>query len=144
MGRLDNKVAFVSGAARGMGQSHCRVFAAEGAKVVVARHPRRRGRRRGRRHRTERGVPASGRDQRGRVGCGHGRGDGDLRAVGRTGQQRRDRLSSSPLAELTLESYRRVTEVNQTGVFLGMRAAIGPMTESGGRVDHQHLLHRTG
>ncbi len=36
MGRLDNKVAFVSGAARGMGQSHCRVFAAEGAKVVVA------------------------------------------------------------------------------------------------------------
>ena len=39
---------------------------------------------------------------------------------------------SAPLANLTLDSYRRVTEVNQTGVFLGMRAAIEPMTESGG------------
>ena len=36
MGRLDNKVALVSGGARGMGQSHCRLFAAEGAKVMVA------------------------------------------------------------------------------------------------------------
>lgn len=31
MGRLDNKVALVSGGARGMGQSHCQVFADEGA-----------------------------------------------------------------------------------------------------------------
>jgi 3alpha(or 20beta)-hydroxysteroid dehydrogenase len=39
---------------------------------------------------------------------------------------------SAPLAEMTLDSYRRVTEVNQTGVFLGMRAVIEPMTEAGG------------
>jgi 3alpha(or 20beta)-hydroxysteroid dehydrogenase len=32
---------------------------------------------------------------------------------------------------MTLESYRRVTEVNQTGVFLGMRAAVEPMTRAG-------------
>jgi 3alpha(or 20beta)-hydroxysteroid dehydrogenase len=38
----------------------------------------------------------------------------------------------APLAETTLESYRRVTEVNQTGVFLGMRAVIGAMTAAGG------------
>ncbi len=38
----------------------------------------------------------------------------------------------APLAEMTLDSYRRVTEVNQTGVFLGMRAVIEPMTAAGG------------
>jgi 3alpha(or 20beta)-hydroxysteroid dehydrogenase len=33
---------------------------------------------------------------------------------------------------MTLDSYRRVTEVNQTGVFLGMKAAVEPMTAAGG------------
>src|SRR5437763_7632141 len=36
MGRLDGKIAVVSGGARGMGASHCRAMAAEGARVVVA------------------------------------------------------------------------------------------------------------
>jgi len=39
---------------------------------------------------------------------------------------------AAPLAEMTLDSYRRVTEVNQTGVFLGMRAVIEAMTAAGG------------
>jgi 3alpha(or 20beta)-hydroxysteroid dehydrogenase len=38
----------------------------------------------------------------------------------------------SAFHETTLDSYRRVTEVNQTGVFLGMRAAVDPMTRAGG------------
>src|SRR5215211_6664205 len=36
MGRLDGKVAIVTGASRGMGEAHARCFAAEGARVVVA------------------------------------------------------------------------------------------------------------
>ncbi len=36
MGRLEGKVAVVSGAARGMGEAEARLFAAEGASVVVA------------------------------------------------------------------------------------------------------------
>ena len=36
MGRLDGKIALVSGGARGMGASHARAMAAEGARVVVA------------------------------------------------------------------------------------------------------------
>jgi len=36
MGRLDGKVAIVTGAARGMGEAIVRLFAAEGASVVVA------------------------------------------------------------------------------------------------------------
>lgn len=35
MGRLSGKIAVVSGAARGMGESHARVFVREGAKVVL-------------------------------------------------------------------------------------------------------------
>jgi 3alpha(or 20beta)-hydroxysteroid dehydrogenase len=39
---------------------------------------------------------------------------------------------NAPIEETSLESYRRVTEINQTGVFLGIREAIKPMTENGG------------
>jgi len=35
MGRLDGKIAIVSGGARGMGASHCRTMVAEGAQVVI-------------------------------------------------------------------------------------------------------------
>lgn len=37
----------------------------------------------------------------------------------------------APIAETTLESYRRVTEVNQTGVFLGMKSVIPAMKRAG-------------
>jgi len=36
VGRLDGKIAIVSGGARGMGASHCRTMVAEGARVVIA------------------------------------------------------------------------------------------------------------
>jgi 3alpha(or 20beta)-hydroxysteroid dehydrogenase len=35
MGRVDAKVALISGAARGMGACHARLLVAEGAKVVI-------------------------------------------------------------------------------------------------------------
>ena len=35
MGRVDGKVALISGACRGMGAAHARLLVAEGAKVVI-------------------------------------------------------------------------------------------------------------
>ena len=131
MGRLDNKVALVSGGARGMGQSHCRLFAAEGAKVMVADI-----------------LDEEGKAVAADIGSNavyqhlDVTSEDDWDAAMEAVMENFGRLDvlvnnagiaeSAPLVNLTLESYRRVTEVNQTGVFLGMRAAIQPMTESGG------------
>ena len=41
--RFANKVALISGGARGMGAAEARLFAREGARVVDRRHSRRRG-----------------------------------------------------------------------------------------------------
>lgn len=131
MGRLDDKVALVSGGARGMGQSHCRLFASEGAKVMVA----------------------DVLDDEGAVVAADIGANAVYQHLDVTSEDdwaaaievvmgtfgRLDVLVNnagiaepSPLADLTLESYRKVTEVNQTGVFLGMRSAIRPMIASGG------------
>lgn len=131
MGRLDGKVALISGAARGMGRAEAELFAAEGARVVVCDV-----------------LDAEAKS------IAEGIGDSALHqhldvtdeqnwttAVDTTltsfGQL--DILvnnagigESAPLEETSLDSYRRVTEVNQTGVFLGMRAVIPAMTAGGG------------
>jgi 3alpha(or 20beta)-hydroxysteroid dehydrogenase len=131
MGRLDGKVALISGAARGMGKAEALLFAAEGAKVAVC----------------------DVRDDEGKaVAAAIGPAalyhhldvtrEEDWAAGVAATERAFGRLDvlvnnagigeGAPLAEMTLESYRRVTEVNQTGVFLGMRAAVAPLTRAGG------------
>ncbi len=131
MKRLDGKVALVSGAARGMGQAEARLFAAEGAKVAVC----------------------DVRDAEGRA-VAKDIGDSALylhldvtleddwaRAVSATTEAfgKLDVLVNNAgiaeaalLQDMSLESWRRVIEVNQTGVFLGMRAVVEPMKAAGG------------
>ena len=131
MGRLDGKVALISGAARGMGRAEARLFAAEGAKVAVC----------------------DVRDAEGKVVAEEIGADAIYQHLDVTNADEwaaavavttnafgklnvlvnnAGIAEAAPLAELTLDSYRRVTEVNQTGVFLGMRAVVEPMTAAGG------------
>ncbi len=131
MGRLDGKVALISGAARGMGQAEARLFAAEGAKVVVCDVLDAEGQALAK----EIGPPALyqhldvTREDDWSAAVGH-----TTKALGGLDVLVNNAgiAESAPLAEMTLESYRRVTEVNQTGVFLGMRAVIEPMRAAGG------------
>ncbi len=131
MARLDGKVALISGAARGMGKAEAQLFAAEGAKVAVCDVRDDEGKA------VAEAIGASAIYQHLDVTNEDEWAAAVAATTGAFGKL--DVLvnnagigDGSPLAEMTLENYRRVTEVNQTGVFLGMRSAVAPMKDAGG------------
>lgn len=131
MGRLDGKVALISGGARGLGRAMAEEFVAEGARVVIGDV-------------LEETAAATAREIGERVlairlDVTQERGweeaiRSTLAAFGALDVlvNNAGTAEGSAFHETSLESYRRVTEVNQTGVFLGMRAAVEPMTRAGG------------
>jgi 3alpha(or 20beta)-hydroxysteroid dehydrogenase len=131
MKRLDGKVALLSGAARGLGQAQARLFEAEGAKVMIGDLRDAEG------EAVAKEIGAGAIYQHLDVTSEQDWAAAVAVATGTFG--RLDVLvnnagiaEAAPLAEMTLESWRRVIDVNQTGVFLGMRAVIEAMTASGG------------
>jgi len=131
MGRLDGKVALISGAARGLGRAMARLFAAEGAKVALG------DRRDAEGEAAARALGASAHFVHLDVTSESDWAAAVAATTGRFG--RLDVLvnnagiaEGAPLWETTLESYRRVIDVNQVGVFLGMRAVVAAMTDAGG------------
>ncbi len=134
MGRLDGKVALISGAARGQGEAEARLFAAEGASVVLG-------------------------DIRGELGeqvaaeitAAGGKALFTQLDVSREADwERAVELAESTygkldilvnnaaiaaiegIMETSIELWDRVVAINQTGTFLGMRAAIPAMRRAGG------------
>ncbi|MEX2459678.1 MAG: SDR family NAD(P)-dependent oxidoreductase, partial [Actinomycetota bacterium] len=131
MGRLDGKVALITGGAGGQGSVESRRFVREGARVAIADIA------------DEAGKALA--DELGEVASfvhldvtneqdwasaveqtesAFGRLDVLVNNAGI--------LKFSPLADMTLEAYMQVISVNQVGTFLGMRAAVEPMKRAGG------------
>jgi 3alpha(or 20beta)-hydroxysteroid dehydrogenase len=131
MGRLQGKVALVSGAARGMGQAEAGLFAREGARVMLADVLDEEG------AQVARAIGDAARFQHLDVTSEAGWAAAvaaTLAAFGRLDVLVNNAgiVIPSLLRDLSLENYQRVIDVNQTGVFLGMRAVIPAMEAAGG------------
>jgi 3alpha(or 20beta)-hydroxysteroid dehydrogenase len=127
-GRLDGKVALVTGAARGIGAAIARRFAAEGAAVLVTDTDEEGVRQLA----TELGAHARGHDVTSEAAW-----DEVARwAVEMSGHvdvlvNNAGVFLAARLQETTLEDFRRLQEVNQVGVFLGMRTIAPLMVQRG-------------
>ena len=131
MGRLDGKVAIVTGSARGTGEITARLFAAEGAKVVIADILDDRGK----------AVAAELGEAAMYVHLDITQEEDWSRAVEETTRTfgppsvlvNNAAIShSAPMAETSAEDLDRVYRVNVRGAFLGMKAVMEPMKSAGG------------
>ena len=132
MGRLDGKVALITGGARGMGKSHVRHFVAEGAQVVFGDVLDDKG-----------AAVAAGLDER---CCRYVHHDvtseaGWAAAVATATDifgrldvlvNNAGVLAFATIADMPLAEFRRILEVNAVGCWLGMKAVIEPMKAAGG------------
>ncbi|MCX4098500.1 glucose 1-dehydrogenase [Nocardia sp. alder85J] len=131
MGRVDGKVALISGGARGMGAAHAELLVAEGAKVVIGDV-----------------LDDEGKAVAEKLGAAARYVHLDVTdpeqwqaavadAVATYGRlnvlvNNAGIINGGPLQKFDLEKWRRIIDVNLTGTFLGMRAVVDAMTAAGG------------
>lgn len=130
-GRLESKVAIVTGAARGSGEAIARRFVAEGADVVLADV----------RDELGQAVAASLGGAATYASCDV-TSETAWEALVAQAVERHGRvdvlvnnaavLLLKPLVDTTLEEYERLLRVNEVGPFLGIRAVAGVMRDAGG------------
>ena len=131
MGKLDGKVAIVTGGSQGMGAEDARILASEGARVVVCDVQDEAG--------TAVAESIGGRYRHLDVtdeanwaevvsGVTSTIGSLDI-LINNAGV-----VGFTPVADTELAEWNRVIGINLTGVFLGIRAVAGPMAAAGGGV----------
>ena len=128
MGRLDGRVALVTGGARGQGAAEATLFASEGAAVVLTDV-----------------LDKEGNETAATIGGSYLHQDVTSEDEWRTIVQEVVRqhgkidvlvnnagiYMSGALTEMPLEDYRRIIDVNQVGVFLGMKHVAPVMIDDG-------------
>jgi 3alpha(or 20beta)-hydroxysteroid dehydrogenase len=131
MGRLDGKVAVITGGSRGQGAAEARLFAEEGASVVIADVLVEPGealaKSLGPKAAFVRHDVADEEAWAALVATAVDRFGGLHVLVNNAGI-----AHMAPITEHSLADYERVITVNQVGVFLGIRAVIPPMIDAGG------------
>lgn len=131
MGRFDGKVVIVTGAARGQGEAEARLFASEGAKVVLADV-----------------LDTEGQAVAADIGASalyvhlDVSNEAEWQAAIAATKEFSGRLDAlvnnaaiiwpSAIEDTSLEAYMTVINVNQVGCFLGMKTAMPLLKESGG------------
>jgi 3alpha(or 20beta)-hydroxysteroid dehydrogenase len=132
MGRLDGKVALITGGARGMGKSHVRHFIAEGARVVSGDVL------------DDKGAYVVGKLDPDVCRYIHHdvTSEADWAAAVALTLEAFGRLDvlvnnagisiSAPIEDMPLADFKRVLEVNAVGCWLGMKSVIAPMKQAGG------------
>lgn len=129
-GRLEGKVALISGGARGMGAATARLFVAEGARVVLGDIL------------PEVKETASGLGDAAHAVTLDVTDEASWQAAVAEAEQRFGRLDilvnnagvllMDELGKTTTETYRKVNDVNAMGCFLGMREAAPAIRRAGG------------
>lgn len=131
MSGLEGKVALITGAARGQGEAEARLFAERGAEVVICDVLDAEGEK----------VAADIGDAARFIHLDVSDADAWERAVKETVDafgkvnvliNNAAIAGIKPFGEMSEADYMKVVQINQLGVFLGMRAVAGPMKAAGG------------
>ncbi|ROQ24504.1 3alpha(or 20beta)-hydroxysteroid dehydrogenase [Streptomyces sp. PanSC19] len=132
MGKLDGRVVLVTGAARGQGEQEARLFAAEGAKVVLGDVLDGVG---------EALAKELGEDRAAYVHLDV-TSEGDWTAAVAAARERFGKIDGlvnnagilrfNELVSTPLDEFRAIISVNQTGCFLGIRAVAPEIAAAGG------------
>jgi 3(or 17)beta-hydroxysteroid dehydrogenase len=138
MNRLDGKVAFLSGAARGIGGATAKLMASAGAKVAIGDVLDERGRQ------TAKEIEAAGGqalyvslDVTSEASWAAAM-DATLKKFGKLDVLVNNAgiFNGKGVEEASLDEWNRLVAVNLTGVVLGTRAALPPLKESGAKSAH--------
>ncbi|WP_216893944.1 glucose 1-dehydrogenase [Nocardia alni] len=131
MGRVDGKVALISGGSRGMGAAHAELLVAEGAKVVIGDILDDQGK----------ALAASLGDAARYVHLDVTDPEQWESAVAEATSSfgklnvlvnNAGIVNGGPLQKFDIDKWRQIIDVNLTGTFLGMRAVIDSMIAAGG------------
>ena len=131
MSRLSNKVAIITGAAQGMGAAHARLFIEEGAKVVLTDLNEEKG-----------NTLAAELGENALFVKQNVASEEDWATVVAKAEEAFGPVNvlvnnagitmAKNMLDITVEEYRRIVEINQVSVFLGMKTVAASMQKAGG------------